>query len=188
MKPTRSRSHLPRRHHARGAMLLEALIASVVFAVGVLGAYQGIIIASRQNSLANRAVRASAIAAQLRVALETQGYQRLTAANGVLASPCSGDTEVKKAAGGLDGVSGSCVIDVDLFEDGPPAEGFALQPGYNSAVERPFYKRVLVLMPDTTEMRQVAVVVSWYELGAQRHHKQIVMLLKATRDNGSILL
>ncbi|HEY3448056.1 MAG TPA: prepilin cleavage protein [Myxococcales bacterium] len=184
-QPTRSRQPA-RRKSFRGAVMLEAIIASGVFAVGVMGAYQGIIIASRQNSMANRMVRGSAIGQQIRSALESQGYNRLNKTGGAFLAGCSGDATVKASAGGLQGLTGACVIDLDTYESGAGAD-LRLQPLFSGDDKR-IYKRVLVLLPATAELRQVGIVVSWSNLGQTEYHRQWITLLLPTINNGKMVL
>ena len=181
------------RRTARGAVMLEALIASAVFAIGITGAYQGIIIASRQNSMANRMVRGAAISSQIRAALDYQGYPRLTEpGKGVLTSACSGSGDL---ADGLEVLPGACVIDLDAFENGPPTAGYALMPGHLDE-DKLLYKRVLVTFPPRMDSNappaalsvQVMVVVSWNDLGRRRFHRQLVTVLAPNSNTGFVLL
>ena len=55
------------------------MIATVILLVGMVGVFQGMLIASVQNSMANRRTRAAGIAAELMSALQQQGYARVTA-------------------------------------------------------------------------------------------------------------
>ncbi len=174
-----------RRGQPRGAVLLEAMAASAVFAIGIAGLYQGIIFASRQNAVANRMVRAGAIASQLRSALEAQGFAHLSGAGGALEdAQCTAVSDVTERAAGLDGVTGACVIDLDAYEAGAAA-GLRLQPGYSDD-DRRIYRRVLVRMPVTADSVLVGVVVSWKEMGEIRFHKHFAMVLRPTPRNGKI--
>ena len=179
MNSTRTLLPARRARASRGAVMLEALIASAVFAVGVLGAYQGIIIASRQNSMANRMVRAAAISQQIRSALEVQGYERLKTAGLFTATS---DTTVKSYGGGLETITDAIVVDFDAYEGTGK-----LMAGFSSEDKR-LFKRVLVAMPEMDDYRQVAIVIYWTELGQPRYHKEFVMLLRGTASNGSTLL
>lgn len=184
MKPTK----LPRGSHARGAVLLETLVASAVFAIGVVGVFQGIVIASNQNKMANRMVRASAIAQEIRGAIQAQGYDRLRSATGVL----NGDTTSGKPAGGLEALPLAVVYDLDAYELGASSD-MKLQPGY-TADDRRVYKRVLVRFkadvtsPETANVAPVAVVVSWEEMGNKHYIKQWVYLPRPIMKFAYILL
>lgn len=61
------------KNRQRGVSLIEGLFASLVLLLGLVGVLQGILHASRQNSVANKMVRAGAIAHRVRAALITQG-------------------------------------------------------------------------------------------------------------------
>ncbi|MGC4122706.1 MAG: hypothetical protein QM765_50670 [Myxococcales bacterium] len=180
-----------RRRFPRGSVMLEAIIASAVFAIGVVGAFQGIVFASRQNAMANRIMRATAIAQQIRTSMEVQAYTRLTGSGGALAATPTSNGTIKAQAGGLEGLPGAQVIDLDAYEGGAAA-GLRLQPLFSGEDQR-IYKRVLVLLPPKVESgvtisRNIGIVVSWQEMGRQQYHKQWLMLLAPTMDNGSILL
>jgi hypothetical protein len=171
----------------RGVSLIEGMTASVVLLIGLVGIFQGIMVASRQNSMANHATRASGIASQVRVALDTQGWARVigTAERPGLLSggPCSPSDEVRALAGGMETLSPtqddawrvSCIFDLDAFEKTAlPAE--RLLPGY-AADDLSHYRRVLVVIEKQDEatgvtINQVTVVVSWMELGNRRFVRQ----------------
>lgn len=173
----------------RGVSLIEGMTASVVLLIGLVGVFQGIIVASRQNSMANRATRAAGIASQVRVALDTAGRGRLigTPGNpGILAgSECSPGEDVKALAGGLESLSPGtgdawavrCIFDLDAHEKTVTAAQ-KLMPGY-AALDWETFRRVLVVIekPDEmsgVQMHQVAIVVSWSELGQRRFVRQYI--------------
>ena len=69
----------------RGISLLESMIAMAVLSVGVLGVIQALLIASNQNAVAGRMLRATAIANTVRATISTRGLTQLIGANGALA-------------------------------------------------------------------------------------------------------
>jgi len=182
-------SFRPRRAAARrGVSLIEGMVASVVLLIGLVGVFQGIVLASQQNTMANLATHASGVASQTRVALDVMGPDRLLGqtrgVGGYLApARCEPDESVTALAGGLETlVPGAepwrrrCIFDLDAAErDAPPAN--KLLPGYPEEDARRF-RRVIVWVSRTDEkslvtVDQVSVVVSWNEMGRRRfviHH------------------
>lgn len=171
----------------RGVSLIEGMTASVVLLIGLMGVFQGIVVASRQNSMANQATRASGIASQVRVALDTLGRARVIGTPqlpGILTgAACTPTPEVKALAGGMENLKPDtgdvwtvrCIFDLDEYErTALPAN--RLLPGYaDSDADR--YRRVLVVVekPDDltgVAVHQVTVVVSWKELGQRRFVRQ----------------
>jgi hypothetical protein len=157
------------------------MTASVVLLIGLMGVFQGIVVASRQNSMANQATRASGIASQVRVALDTQGRERVL---GMLSgASCTTNKDVLALAGGMETLkpgSGDawavrCIYDFDAAEKAK-AVASRLLPGYpNTDLNR--YRRVLVMVEKPDEVtgvaiHQVTVVVSWVELGQRRFVRQ----------------
>jgi hypothetical protein len=171
----------------RGVSLIEGMTASVVLLVGMVGVFQGIMVASRQNSMANQATRASGIASQVRVALDTLGFARVIGTPdrpGLLVGQrCNPSDEVRELAGGmetLEPASGekwrvSCIFDLDAFEK-VAHPSVRLLPSY-AASDMSHYRRVLVVIDKEDEasgvtIHQVTVVVSWLELGKRRFVRQ----------------
>jgi hypothetical protein len=163
------------------------MTASVVLLIGLMGVFQGIMVASRQNSMANQATRASGIASQVRVALDTLGRERVigsTGSPGMLAGAgCSTSTDVLALAGGMEKLkpgSGDawavrCIYDLDAAEKGKSVES-RLLPGYPTT-DLNRYRRILVVVEKPDEVtgvaiHQVTVVVSWMELGQRRFVRQ----------------
>jgi type II secretory pathway pseudopilin PulG len=157
--------------------LIEAMAAMAVFSFGVVGVFQGVIVASRQNATANKMTVASAIAQQTRSALSARGRTALTSPGGLLTDGnCSADADVVALAGGLETIAGACVIDLDAV-DGAAAAANQLVPAYPAAY-RFTYRRVLVRMPPdpTGRMSAVAAVVSFPQLGRRQFQKQVATL------------
>jgi hypothetical protein len=173
----------------RGVSLIEGMTASVVLLIGLVGVFQGIVVASRQNSMANRATRASGIASQVRMALDSLGRARVigTPENpGLLSGEgCTPSDEVLPLAGGLESLEPDtteawavrCILDLDAREEeASPSE--RLLPSYPSE-DGHAYRRVVVVIekPDEltgVQVHQVAVVVSWLELGQRRFVRQFL--------------
>ncbi len=180
----RGRAHRPSRG-ARGVTILEGLIAGGVFVVGIVGILNALIFAAGQNANALKAVRASAITAQIRSSLVNIGYEQLVTAPNLLAQACSTDAEVLALAGGLEtigadateGREAACVIDLDAID--VPAEGYTVvQPGYSEEDRRTF-RRILVVFqhPRTaTTDYSVGVVVSWRAAGFQKTLNEFVFI------------
>ncbi|HYO74808.1 MAG TPA: hypothetical protein VEU33_52930 [Archangium sp.] len=171
----------------RGVSLIEGMTASVVLLIGMVGVFQGIMVASRQNMMANHATRASGIASQVRVALDTLGWARVIGTPdrpGMLVGQrCNASAEVwaltdgmeKLAPGENDDWRVRCVFDLDAFEQ-MALPSMRLLPGY-SASDMSHFRRVLVVVDKLDEatgvtVNQVTVVVSWEELGKRRFVRQ----------------
>ena len=171
----------------RGVSLIEGMTASVVLLIGLVGVFQGILVASRQNAMANHATRASGIASQVRVALDTLGAARVIGnarhAGLLSGDACNASDEVRALAGGMELLSPtrgdawrvSCIFDLDAYEKASlPAN--RLLPSYaDSDMNR--YRRVLVVIEKPDELtgvavHEVTVVVSWKELGQRRFVRQ----------------
>lgn len=172
---------------SRGVSLIEGMTASVVLLIGLVGVFQGIVVASRQNSMANQATRASGIASQMRVALDTLGRARVIGTPqlpGILTgAPCNATPEVRALAGGLEDLKPEtgeawtvrCIFDLDAYEKTALPAG-RLLPSYADEDARR-YRRVVVVVekPDketNVSVHQVTVVVSWTELGRRRFVRQ----------------
>lgn len=168
---------------ARGVTLLEGLIASVVFLTGMVGVLQGVLVASQQNSMANRHTRAAVIARELLAGLERQGRERLFVGAGAPlgSTHCAATPSAALApyTGGLEtvpsnlaGFSG-CVVDWDAVAAATPALR-ALTPGYVSTAapgeDDDLFTRVVAayVNPANSELAWVAVAVSWREGGRVR--------------------
>jgi Tfp pilus assembly protein PilW len=175
------------RARQRGVSLIEGMTASVVLLIGLMGVFQGIVVASRQNSMANRATRASGVASQVRVALDTLGRARVIGSPespGMLSGAgCTANDEVRALAGGMESLepgtgdawSVRCIFDLDAYET-EAAASQKLLPGY-SASDFDHYRRVLVVIEKPDELtgvaiHQVTVVVSWLEMGRRRFVRQ----------------
>nr|QKW93600.1 prepilin-type methylation domain protein [Archangium sp.] len=167
----------------RGVSLIEGMVASVVLLIGLLGVFQGVLVASEQNSMANQANRAAGIGSQVRVALDTMGRQRVL--DGMLTgAACNASESVQALAGGLEKLDPGaepwtvrCILDLDAFEENAD-ESKMLLPGYPNT-DRSRFRRVLVWVSRLDSVSQVpidevAVVVSWNELGRRRFLRQFV--------------
>lgn len=172
---------------SRGVSLIEGMTSSVVLLIGLVGVFQGIVVASRQNSMANQATRASGIASQMRVALDSLGRARVIGTPqlpGILTgAPCNSSPEVRALAGGLENLKPEdgemwtvrCIFDLDAYEKTTLPAG-RLLPSYSDEDARR-YRRVVVVVekPDdktNVSVHQVTVVVSWTELGRRRFVRQ----------------
>ncbi|HYO59485.1 hypothetical protein [Archangium sp.] len=171
----------------RGVSLIEGMTASVVLLIGLMGIFQGLMVASRQNSMANLATRASGIASQVRVALDTLGRDRVIGSSGspglLSGAGCTTSPDVLALAGGMENLKPGpgeawgvrCIFDFDASEKNLTATSRLLPSYSDSDFNR--YRRVLVVIEKPDEvtgvtMHQVTVVVSWTELGRRRFVRQ----------------
>jgi hypothetical protein len=166
---------------SRGVSLIEGMTAAVVLLIGLMGVFQGIMVASRQNSMANQATRASGIASQARVALDSLGRERVL---GMLSgAACTTDKAVQSLAGGMETLKPGtgdvwavrCIHDLDAAEKAKAVDS-RLLPGY-PVTDLNRYRRILVMVEKPDEVtgvsiHQVTVVVSWVELGQRRFVRQ----------------
>lgn len=177
-----------RRSAPRGVSLIEAMIAAVVLLIGLMGVFQGLLVASRQNANANQATRASGIASQVRGALDTLGGNRVVGVPGytglLTGADCGPSAEVAALTGGLEKLQpGSdeawavrCIFDLDAYERAAGAR--RLLPSYSEADFNRF-RRVLVMIDKPDEatgvpIHQVIIVVSWMEVTQRRFVRQYV--------------
>lgn len=162
-----------RRRSSRGVTLVEGMISSVILLVGMVGVFQGVIIASTQNSMANRRTRASAIAAELATSIDLQGRERLLGPGGLLTSSgaCGsfpGDLTLYR--GDFTGVPANlghltvCYVDVDAT-----AAFTTLTPAYSDS-DRNIFKRLLAVYTDPTDsaVSYIGINVGWREYGSGR--------------------
>lgn len=171
----------------RGVSLIEGMTASVVLLIALVGIFQGLMVASRQNSLANLATRASGIASQARVALDTLGRDRVIGVSGspgmLSGSACTTNPSVLALAGGMESLKPAtgevwavkCISDLDATEKALSSANRLLPSYSDSDFNR--YRRILVVIEKPDEvtgvtMHQVTVVVSWMELGRRRFVRQ----------------
>ncbi|QRN94844.1 prepilin cleavage protein [Archangium violaceum] len=173
----------------RGVSLIEGMTASVVLLIGLMGVFQGLIVASRQNSSANLATRASGIASQVRGALDTLGRDRVIGVPGydglLSGAACAPGAEVAELTDGLEKLkpatgevwSVHCIFDLDAYERSATGAN-RLLPGYAEA-DFGRYRRVLAMIEKPDEVtgvpiHQVIIVVSWTELAQRRYVRQYV--------------
>ncbi|WP_375771845.1 hypothetical protein NR798_13430 [Archangium gephyra] len=171
----------------RGVSLIEGMTASMVLLIGLVGIFQGILVASRQNIMANHATRASGIASQARVALDTLGWARVIGTADrpglLVGQKCNPSDEVRALAGGMETLEPtkgekwrvSCIFDLDAYEK-TAAPSVRLLPNYGAS-DLAHYRRILVVIDVEDEatgvnVNQVTVVVSWEELGKRRFVRQ----------------
>lgn len=171
----------PARSRSRGVTLLEGMIATVVIMIAVLGLFQGIVVAARQNAVANRLNWASSIAEQVKAGMAFKGRARLS--GGLLAQPCVAGT-VATYAGGAQNMTGACVIDIDAYDYGVVTSDAArIVPGYRNQTADlkldPYrqFKRVLVWFPTAgTNQAQGVIVVSFTDAGQRQFMKKFVAM------------
>lgn len=184
--PTRSRHS----RHSHGVTLLEGMISTVILLTGIIGVLQGLVVATQQNSMANRQTRASVLAAEVLSMVQAQGRANNLAAGGLFAtSNCKAFTSLPAAVqnfGGdlypvppsftaaspglaWPGVS-ACYVDLD-----GSAGLLALTPGYSSADDA-IYTRVLAVYQSTgsnPEIMFIGVNIGWRDAGRIRNVKRL---------------
>ncbi|MBS1153639.1 MAG: putative prepilin-type protein [Myxococcaceae bacterium] len=183
----------------RGMSLVEGMISMAILVIGILGALQGILFASQQNSVAGRLARATSMAAQIRLGLEAQGRTKLLLPAGPIGNSAicipvgSASATLKALTDGLDGslVVGACIVDVDAFDNGA-AQIDKLVGSYDFPYDYaggngPF-RRVLVYLPSAAA-DTFAVIVSTKDTGRRIFVKQMVGLYNSspTTGNGTLV-
>ena len=186
---------MAKRTNRRGVTLIEGLAASVLLLVGMVGVLQGILIASMQNSMANRRTRASIIAAELSSALDREGRDRLFATGGILNSAtCSGTypTALDDYRGDFTGLPPNlpggftvCYVDVDaqvtagLFQQ--------LTPAYTANDMQIFHRLLAVYFdPADAAITYVGINVGWREAAAPRVVERFSALYSTTVNQTSL--
>ncbi len=168
----------------RGTTLVEGMVSLAIFSIGVIGALQFIIVASRQNTSAARLTHAGGIARQVRSAMQSRGRTWLTGTGPLQSASCTSDASVQQLAGPL--ASMPCVIDLDAFEG---AAG-VLVPGYPTDDQERF-RRVLVWAQDgsaTPRVDEVTVVVSFLDLGRRMFATQPLALYYVSANQAGVEL
>jgi hypothetical protein len=173
----------------RGVSLIEGMVASVVFLIGLVGVFQGIMVAAEQNAMANQVNRASGIASQVRLALDSLGHDRVigvpAGVGGLLSGECNPGASVQELAGGLENLEPGagekwavkCIFDLDNYEQNAEPDE-RLLPGYwHEDASR--FRRILVWVSrvdavSNVRIDEVAIVVSWKEMGRRRFVRQFV--------------
>ncbi len=173
-----------------GMSLIEGMISMAVLVIGILGALQGILFASQQNSVAARLARASSMGAQVRQGLEAQGRAKLASATGIFGDsstclPIASATALLPFTDGVHatGIAGTCIVDLDAFDSSAAAADkivttYDLTGDYNSG--NGLYRRMLVYSPVVGGVDNVAVVVSTRGVGRRIFARQFVGLVDVT--------
>lgn len=183
------------RSRARGATLIEALAATLVLVVGILGALQSFIVAARQNAMADTLTRGTVIASALRDSVELRGLQRLRQPgaylDGANCVPYSSVTDLLPDTLPDDSNPNLwCVLDFDALEG---ASADPLVPGY-SAADQGRYRRIGLVFTSTpgdpalSNLVTVAVVVSWPSGDQRNHHSQFTALENITVTQAGVEL
>lgn len=164
------------RRSRRGVTLAEGLISTVILLVGMVGVFQGLLVASSQNSMANRRTRATVMAAELASSIEHQGHARLFGAGGLFTGAnCTAayPTTLDKFRGDFTGVPANmaswsvCYVDVDTAVTLPAFE--KLTTAY-SAEDGKIFKRVLAVYTDVAQpaVMFIGINVGWREMGGTK--------------------
>ena len=166
----------------RGFSLIETMIALAVLTIGLLGAMQATIVISGSNSGASKMTRATAVASQVRAALEARKREGLIE-DGFF-DTCA--TDLDDRAGGLTGLttpfSTSCVVDLDDYDANNPP----IVPGYSTA-DAEVFRRLVVRISDSrdTTVDLLGVVVTWNDGSRLMTHRQVVGLYNRTTISAS---
>jgi hypothetical protein len=144
----------PKPLRPRGSTLIEGLISTTVLIIGIVGAFQGIVQASTQNTVAGRLARATAMAAQVRLSLERQTLKKMTTGTGLLtatycAAPSAGLNPLTDNLYNLSdpNIASICLVDLDVA-DPLLAAADKIVPRYDLAADATngSFRRVLVYM------------------------------------------
>ena len=166
----------------RGATLIEGMVATVVIMFGMVGVIQGLLVASRQNSLANRTTRGAEIAHTIKTALEERRFGNLFDADaGGILTGGNCVTTLDDYLGELPS-GATCTVDLDAIEAAAD-EADKLVPGY-PAGDAETYRRVAAVYTDASEpaLRYIAVVVSWGSGVGRAHYQELAAMYDATLD------
>lgn len=152
------------------------MISAVILAVGMIGVFNGVIVSSQQNGMANRHTRASIIAQELTSAIESQTKARLIATSGLFGTACVAavPTAITPFIGQLTPTPPSltsqgftaaktCYVDFD-------ASSFTnLTAGYSTS-DGTTYKRAVAVYQHPTDpsIIYVGVNVGWRDAGRVR--------------------
>lgn len=166
-----------RRPAPRGTTLVEGLVSTLLLLTALVGVLQGIVVSSRQNSMATRMTRAGAIARQTLSGLQVFGQARFVALSSSLTYAPALTTGASSLTDGIEGIQNAGgtlsaeAFDVDAYElsVAPDAQ---IVPGYSNEDFESF-ERVVVRLIDSADssIDYIAVVVSWTEGGARRYAK-----------------
>ncbi len=178
----------------RGVTLIEGMVATVILLVGMVGVFQGMIVASLQNASANRRTRAAAIAAETTAALEQLGRANVINAGGALLpigtsglGTLAGDLQtelVKYAPASLPGYLGATYLDVDNADPNNPL--VLRTPGYGERDAELFERVVAVYVSDdliTRPVVQVNVSVGWREAGRWKVVNRLTSFYDTSQQN-----
>ena len=175
----------------RGVTLIEGMIATVILLVGMVGVFQGMLVASVQNSMANRRTKATGVASELLGAMDRKGYAWVNALSCTGTSPPSalgptGSTIPyipNKVVSTFSPYTTVCYI--DLEKGGTEATPLTLlTPSFGAEDARLFRRLVTVYRGapassnDYYGVIYVAVSVEWREGGSAR----VVEKLTAMND------
>lgn len=170
-----------------GMSLIEGMISMAVLVIGILGALQGILFASQQNSMAARLARATSMGAQVRQGLEAQSRAKLASPTGIFGDgskclPVASATALLPYTDGVHatGIAGTCIVDLDAVDSAAASADkivttYDLTGDYNAG--NGMYRRVLVYSPVVGGVDNVAVIVSTRSVGRRIFSKQFVGLV-----------
>jgi len=174
----------------RGVTLIEGMIATVILLVGMVGIFQGMLIASVQNSMANRRTKATGLASELLASIDRKGYAWVNNLACSTTAPTtlgpSGSTVpyvTNKVQGTFAPYPSVCYIDVEKGgTQGLPIQ--ALTPSFNNSPTDSLQFRRLVTIyrgapassADYYGVIYVAVSVEWREGGSARVVEKLTAL------------
>jgi type II secretory pathway pseudopilin PulG len=167
--------------------LIEAMISMALLTIGLVGALNGILVATRQNSIANRMTRASAIAFQVRNGLTQLGPDHVVQ-NLLDSTNCTSDDTLKAYAGPIGNVTSPatpCFVDLDSHD---AAAEIKAVPGYSDPDH--IYRRVLAYFADdqaSHKIYTIAVIVSWNDGGQRHFHHQFLAFYDPTNTKTGVV-
>ncbi len=194
------------KRHTRGVSLIEGLMASVILLIGMVGIFQGMIVASIANSSANKRTRAAAIAAELAGAVEHLGRTALVTDAATYypslstTAPAGGLTDFtakdafwvngfdKQIPTAMTGFQQVQYINVDdgLNSGGLPTTPIArATPGYTVDDARLFERVVAVYRSNDNRVVYVSVNVGWREAGRVKAVHRLTGFFDSSATNGN---
>ncbi len=180
------------RSSRRGVTLIEGMIATVILLVGMVGIFQGMLVASVQNSMANRRTKATGLASELLAAIDRKGFtwvNNLNCTSTNTAPTTLGPTGstvpfvTNKVQTSFSPFTTVCFIDVEKGD----AAALMIQPLTPSFTSSPtdslqfrrlvtIYRGAPASSQDYNGMLYVAVSVEWREGGSARVVEKLTAL------------
>lgn len=155
----------------RGVTLIEGMVATMILLIGMVGIFQGMVIASTQNASANKRTRASAIANELVGAVDQYGRRQMLNLAGYVPAgvdkPANSNvlSTAQKAALAAD-LSGRLFFpDSEIVGELAANELQRRTPGFTVEDDKTFQRLVAISGDQNSPMVTVVVRVAWNEAG-----------------------